>query len=77
MSNLANTRSPMQLDLEFFRQLLKLTADRPWLKKKDDSFINLLKQCKSARERDLLIDLVTRCHFMNSRPLDDATTNMS
>lgn len=77
MGNLENTRSPMLLNIELFRQLFKLTADLPWLKKKDEPFIKLLEQCKSTRERDLLIDLVSRWHFLDSSHLDDATTNMS
>lgn len=77
MNSLDSTRSPMHLDLTLFRRLLDLTSERPWLKRRDEAFIQLLELCVSQRERDLLIDLISRWKYLESMHLDMATSEMA
>ena len=57
------------LDPKLFRSVFKLVSSRPWLEQRDEEVIEILNDCETERQQNLILDLLERFKFSNSSDL--------
>jgi hypothetical protein len=57
------------IDVELYKAIFKLVSSRPWLEERDEQVIELLNECETYRQQNLILGLLERFKFSNSSDL--------
>lgn len=57
------------IDAKLFRAVFKLISSRPWLEQRDEEVLEILNDCETERQQNLILDLLERFTFSNSSDL--------